>query len=346
MTVQAGRTLLDACDAAARYVPRLCFHAAVGCGCTHDADCATCGLCAVRLADGSVALACCTEANDGDRVSTDDPELRRLRAERLAVFLARHPHVCLSCPEREGCSRDQCLYGHPKEARCCDELGRCELGKLVAFVDPQVLIPRRAVSVSRCATVEGRVRREPGLCVGCGRCVRICSHSREAGDALEMVGEVALPKGGTLRDSGCTFCGLCVLFCPTGALTALGSAGAAWLAARRERHRLPLQVLPPSGERQFRIPEGLAAVPAQAGVLTLLDGSGDVLRIAGVPDLAQAVAGVLAEVATSGAAWLRFEVQPLYTQRETELLAQYVRDYGQLPRGNDLGDDLFADDLD
>ncbi len=305
-----------------------------------------CGLCAVRVADGTIALACSIAVTAEVSVATDEPELRMLRAERLAVILARHPHVCLSCPERDGCNRDQCVHGHPMEARCCDELGRCELGKVVAFVDPQVLIPRRAVRVSRAATVEGRIRREVGLCVGCGRCVRLCTDSGEAGDALEMAGGVALPKRGTLRDSGCTFCGLCVLVCPTGALTAPGTAGVAWLAARRERHQLPVQILPPAEEPRLKVPDELAALPSAPGVLTVLDAAGQVLRIAGVVDLAQGVAGVLAEPAAAEAAWCRFEREPLYTQRETELLARYARDHGRLPLGNDLGDDLFVDDLD
>ena len=82
-------------------------------------------------------------------------------------------------------------------------------------------------------------------------------------------------------------------------------------------------------------------------MLTLLDASGTVLRIAGVADLARGCApGAGRDRRAADAAWFRFEVEPLYTQRETELLARYAREHGHLPAGNDLGDDLFADDLD
>ncbi len=192
--------------------------------------------------------------------------------------------------------------------------------------------------------MEGRIRRESGLCVACGRCVRVCSTFAEAGEALEL-SDAALPKKGTLRESGCTFCGLCALVCPTGAVTAPGPAGASWLASRREKYQLSVQVLPPDQQR-LSIPGDLASLPGAAGVLTLFDTSGKVLRIAGVADLARGCRQVLDELPGTGAAWLRYEVEQLYTQRETELLALYAREHGHLPAGNDLGDDLFADDLD
>jgi len=338
--VEAGSTLLQACDVAGRYVPRLCHHPAVA---REDVG-HRCGLCAVRLGDGSVVQACSTMATADVEVCTDDDELQRLRAERLAAILARHPHVCLSCPDREGCSRDSCSHGVPVEARCCDKLGNCELALVVETVDPHGRIPRRAVVVSREATVEGRIRREPGLCIACGRCVSICGAASEAGQALEMA-EIARAKNGTLRDSGCTFCGLCVLICPTGSLTASGPEGAKWLDARRDKHCLPSQVLPLQ-DRRLRLPEELGVLPHKPGVFTLLDPAGKVLQIKGVIDLQNGVREAVQSGAAGGPCSVRFEVEALYTQRETELLAQHVRDHGHLPDGDDLGDDLFADDLD
>ena len=130
ITLEAGTTLLEACDAAGTYVPRLCSFPGQKCPACAGMDGVECGLCVVRLGDCSIALACRTPARAQSRVTTDDPGLRALRLERLATVLARHPHICLSCPDRDGCSRDECTYGNPPEARCCDEFGRCELGSL------------------------------------------------------------------------------------------------------------------------------------------------------------------------------------------------------------------------
>jgi ferredoxin len=357
VTVGAGATVLDACDASGRYVPRLCYYHGLGCPDCSGGDEAVvtsesvpslgCGLCSVRLGDGTVTLACVTEVTPGMVITTSDPELAALRLTRLATTLAGHPHICLTCPDRDGCARDECTYGNPPEARCCAELGRCELGALVSYVDPDLKLVRRPVTVSRDAHTEGRIRREPGLCVACGRCVRTCETATDAGRALEMTnamysGGVARPKQGTLRASGCTFCGRCVLVCPTGALTAPGPEGAAWLARRRERSGLAPQILPPEERRAFT-PAGLEGVPQEAGAFRLVDQKGQVLRISGVADLQRGLAQALADGDCPEANYFQVDIDPLYTQRESELLARYAQDHGHLPPGNGVSDDLFDD---
>jgi len=365
VTVATGASILDACDAAGSYVPRLCHYPGFSCCCGARAASGwelweECGLCVVLLADGSEVLACATTAAPGLEVATDTPALRAIRLQRLARIMARHPHICLSCPDRDGCSRDECTYGVPPEARCCSEFGRCELGRLIGFVDAAESLPRRAVSVPRAAVTEGRIRREPGLCVGCGRCVRVCGSAPAAGRALEIVTEpqpdeevdrsigtpvVARPKAATLRASGCTFCGLCVLVCPTGALTAPGEPGARWLAGRRERSGLAAPVLPPL-DRSRLTSEAVESVPGRAGVVWLLDQEGEVLRISGSADVRGALAEALSDPGCAEAAYFRIEYHELYTQRESESLARYVKEKGHLPPGNEVDEDLFAYDPD
>jgi ferredoxin len=257
------------------------------------------------------------------------------------------------------------------EARCCDQFGHCELGKLVAYLDSERTLARGAVTVLRDAAVEGRIRREPGLCIGCGRCVVVCETSPAAGRALAMVagavgaaqpagapnagkatdgpgshmaGLVARPKRYTLRASGCTFCGQCVMVCPAGALTAPGEEGAHWLTDRRAKSDLGTPIFPPETWQAVDL-ANLAAVPSEAGVFRIMDQEGRVLHIGGVADLRQGLAQAVAEPASSTAAYFRVELDPLYTQRESELLARYAQEHGHLPAGNDLVDDLYDDDL-
>ena len=389
VSVPDGATVLAACDAAGRYVPRLCSYPGLGSPCELGVSC---GLCVVRLDDAenrgpdrgsgphpgsATVLACSSPARPGLEVTTQSPELRAARLARLAAVLSRHPHICLSCPDRDGCTREECTFGIPKEARCCSEFGRCELGKVVAHADPGVELPRRGVAAPRDSWEEGRIRWEPGLCVGCGRCVVVCSSSGAAGDALRLAwveaaapegasagGEAAgdaadspggaaprsggrwqaVPKAVSLRASGCTFCGQCVMVCPAGAVTAPGEAGARWLEGWRKRTGLALPVLPPGAWRLLTDAE-LATLPRGPGVFVLADNAGRIVRISGVADLSRGVAFAAAEPACREAC--RFLVEPaaLFTQRESELLARFAQAHGHLPPGNDLGDDLFSDDL-
>ncbi len=377
VVVTEGASLLDACDQAGRYVPRLCAYPGLGCSSRNGAmqgrgeeaacpsTCASgecdvddqsgscCGLCAVRMVTegiGEIVLACCTTARPDMTVITEDAALRAERLLRLADLLAVHPHICLTCPDRDGCARDDCTFGIPTEARCCDKFGHCEFGKLVAYIDPAEELPRRAVAVSRDSGTEGRIRRESGLCVGCGRCFAVCNTSPAAGRALrwaasaDLERKVVAPKKETLRASGCTFCGQCVMVCPTGALTAPGEAGARWLEGWRKRVALATPVLPPDPWRPLTGDE-LGTVPRLPGVFLLADDTGRVLRITGTADLSCGLAAATGDPALASATRFRIEPAPLFTQRESELLARYVQQEGHLPPGNDLADDLFADDL-
>ena len=202
-----------------------------------------------------------------------------------------------------------------------------------------------AVAADRTATIEGRIRREMGLCIGCARCVRVCGHAPEAGGALEMGAPEnrARPKKETLRASGCTFCGLCVMVCPTGALTAPGEAGARWLAGRKEKNPLPPGILPPETRQAFTRDNVAVVSAVRPACSASSTRGGRVVFIRGVEDLRAGLTAAADDPACSAAAFFQMELHPLYTQRESELLARHAKEWGRLPPANDLGDDLFDD---
>ncbi len=101
-------------------------------------------------------------------------------------------------------------------------------------------------------------------------------------------------------------------------------------------------MLPPEEKKAFT-PAGMEDVPQEAGVFQLIDQNGQVLRISGVADLRRGLAQALADSDCPDAAYFRVEVDPLYTQRESEVLARYAQEHGQLPPGNGADDDLFDD---
>jgi hypothetical protein len=134
------------------------------------------------------------------------------------------------------------------------------------------------------------------------------------------------------------------MVCPSGALTAAGEKGAAWLAKRRERTTLRAPVLPPEGRLAFRAEVIEAQVPAKEGVVRLFDADGAVLQISGVMDMRAALRERLGASEAAEACAFLFEEEAMYTQRESEMLARYLREHGRMPEGNEVPDDLFGDD--
>jgi predicted molibdopterin-dependent oxidoreductase YjgC len=358
--VAAGSSILDACDRAGVYVPRLCAHP----GLEALGDC---GLCFVKVEDAA-RRACSVVVRSGMRVDTHDEEVLGFRTGSMKAILGDHPHVCLACPLRDGCGRDECTYGEPPEARCCDEFGRCEIAKVAEHVGALVGAPTYVHRGLAGVVTDHNIRRDVDLCIGCGRCVAACDTLEEAGRALALVetrtvldrrseGEsewepqsylgrhVALPKDADLASSGCTFCGACVMVCPAGALTAAGARGAGWLAKRRERTTLCPPQHPPVVHTPFS-ESALAGVPHREGVFRLYSDSGELIQVAGVVDLHAGLTEAARSPLADEIASFDFEFEPLYTQRESEYLARHLHEHGRMPRGNDILGALFDDDQD
>ncbi len=239
-----GTTILEAADAAGIYIPRLCAHpdlgpagevqwsAAIWQGkvqITGDnpnesaGEEGRCNLCLVEIEGRpEPANACSTIVDRGMIVRTDTADIVQRRQRALARILATHPHACLTCAQREGCSRTDCSANVPVDERCCILLGHCELQKVSEYIgipgDTPKYVPRGRPVI----TDEPLVERDFNLCIGCLRCVRVCRDVRRA-DVLGAVGKddrvwVGTVRGGNLGEAECRFCGACVEVCPTGAL--------------------------------------------------------------------------------------------------------------------------------
>ncbi|UCD93628.1 MAG: FAD-dependent oxidoreductase [Candidatus Zixiibacteriota bacterium] len=240
----SGSTILAAADAAGIYIPRMCYHpdlSFVGDVIWADAVYqvettiagekpgmsagteAQCNLCLVEVEGQPEPVnSCNTPAESGLIVRTDTKEVVRRREQSLSKLLADHPHACLTCAQKAGCSLTDCSSNVPVEERCCVLLGRCELEKVSSYIgvpgDTPKYIPRKRAR----AEDDPLFERDYNLCIGCLRCVRICTklHGHDVLGAVWMndrarVGTLA--RGG-LKDAQCRFCGACVEVCPTGAL--------------------------------------------------------------------------------------------------------------------------------
>jgi NADPH-dependent glutamate synthase beta subunit-like oxidoreductase/Pyruvate/2-oxoacid:ferredoxin oxidoreductase delta subunit len=226
-----GATLLNAATAAGLYIPALCAHPDLPPAGQRRADggCEEggCNLCYVEI-EGRPGIhkACSTPVGEGLVVRTDTAPVQRARQDGLAKVLANHPHVCLTCPNREGCSRSQCSFGNPPEARCCSNFSHCELRKMSDYIGIPNSTPPYKPAGLPIVTDEPFFDRNYNLCIDCRRCLVACNEVRGVG-CLE-VKEVETAQGRrqyvgtiapTLLESGCKFCQACVTVCPTGALT-------------------------------------------------------------------------------------------------------------------------------
>jgi NADPH-dependent glutamate synthase beta subunit-like oxidoreductase/Pyruvate/2-oxoacid:ferredoxin oxidoreductase delta subunit len=225
-----GASILNAATAAGSYIPALCAHPdlppARQRGHDDEGD-GGCNLCLVDI-EGMPApvKACSIPVRAGMVVRTDGAEVQRLRQENLAKVLGPHPHVCLTCPLREGCSRSQCSFGNPPETRCCSIFSSCELRKVSDHIGIPNSTPAYKPAQLPVIKDEPFFDRDYNLCIDCRRCLVACNDVRGVG-CLE-VKEVQTPQGirryvgtiaATLVESGCKFCQACVVVCPTGALT-------------------------------------------------------------------------------------------------------------------------------
>ncbi|MFX1475769.1 MAG: FAD-dependent oxidoreductase [Promethearchaeota archaeon] len=238
-----GTTVLAAAEAVGIYIPRLCSHPNLppGAGSKPTGDVYRgpepiknvvpenelveyegCQLCLV-LIEGHDApqQACNTVVAEGMVVLTDTPEIKALRQENLSKILATHPHACLTCAQREGCTREPCSLNVPVEERCCEKFGRCELQQVADYIGIKDDTPRYIPQKLPVVDEEPLFVRDYNLCIECTRCVRACRDLRGI-DALGFAfdGEtfVVGPTAKLLSDSGCKFCGACIEVCPTGAL--------------------------------------------------------------------------------------------------------------------------------
>ena len=207
-----------------------------------------CKLCLVQIAgqDG-LSFACQSEAREGMSVKTDVPEIQTERKKHLAVILADHPHACLTCAQREGCTREPCSSNVAVKERCCARLGNCELQKVAEYIGIPDDTPRFIYRNIPVITADPLYNRDFNLCIGCLRCVRACNALRGC-EVLGFVvqnGKVALGlrKAPLLKEADCSFCGACVEVCPTGALTDKNKI----TEANREKTLVPCRPACPAG---------------------------------------------------------------------------------------------------
>ena len=96
--------------------------------------------------------------------------------------------------------------------------------------------------------------------------------------------------------------------------------------------------IPPVEIINFLI-ENIKLVPDEAGVFTLFDKNKKIIEIKGTSNLRKTLEEKLDS--NGKIKFFKYEEDPMYSKRESELLQQYIKKHGGMPSGGDELDDLF-----
>ena len=229
--VEKGSNLLQAACKANVKIPTLCYHPDLKPG-------ASCGICVVRqlvpsrtepgkfVPSPKLLRACCTEAVEGMKIVTHDPDIVQVRRTVLELILANHPNDCLQCPRS----------------------GRCELQNIAAdFGTREVPFPKEVMHRENDTSTQSLVL-NPDKCIKCGRCAEVCQQMQNVW-ALEFIGRgektVMAPAADVkLAESPCIKCGQCSAHCPVGAIYENDETAKVWAALRNPESTCIVQIAP------------------------------------------------------------------------------------------------------
>ncbi len=195
--VEKGQNLLNACLSLGLNIPYFCWHPALG-------SVGACRQCAVKQfkdendTRGRLVMACLTPAEDGTRISIDDPEARAFRASVIEWLMTNHPH---DCP-------------------VCDEGGECHLQDMTVMTGHTYREFEFDKRTHRNQDLGPFINHEMNRCIACYRCVRFYRDYAGGRDFDVFAAHNHVYFGryedGTLENE---FSGNLVEICPTGVFT-------------------------------------------------------------------------------------------------------------------------------
>lgn len=202
LSVPRDSTVMEAAEKAGIQIPKLCAHPALK-------PIGACRVCLVEVEKQRGLQPSCTfPVSEGMVVHTNTPAVREARRFVLELLLSDHPMDCMTCEQSGACELQDLAYEYGiKESR---------------YPGQQHSWPEQEANPF--------IYRDYNKCILCRRCIRACDEI----NGVEAIGlirrgwdtKVGTAYDGSLQDSPCEFCGMCMEICPTGALTPVMRAGA------------------------------------------------------------------------------------------------------------------------
>lgn len=196
VTFRKGATILEAARLAGIEIPTLCHmenHSPTG----------VCRVCVVEV-EGARTLpgACHTPITEGMVIHTRSPKVLAVRQGVVELMLSAHTGNCVNDPNAES----------------------CKLHNLAS--DHEVGAPRFTITHPRFYPIEETnpyVQRNLSKCILCRRCITACEEI--AGKNIMSIGyrgfksKIIAGCDTSLTTDECRDCGICIEYCPTGALS-------------------------------------------------------------------------------------------------------------------------------
>lgn len=185
-----------------------------------------CRMCVVEDEWGDIIASCSTPPKDRMQVKTNTPKLHQHRKMILELLLAAH---CRDCT-------------------VCDKNGKCRLQELAHRFGIQTVRFKNNTEEMELDTSSASIIRDPGKCILCGDCVRMCNEVQNVGAidfahrGAKMVVSPAFNR--KIADTNCVNCGQCAAVCPTGAITVKSDLKAVWKAIYNPKKRVVVQIAP------------------------------------------------------------------------------------------------------
>ena len=192
--VEDERNLLEVIRKAGIELPTFCYHSDIS---VYGA----CRMCMVEIEGRGILPACSTKAADGMVVHTNTKQIRAIRKMIIELMLASHGESCTTCPQS----------------------GACRLQNIANQLGVRNIRFKRVGSDETIDLTSPSIVRNPGKCILCGDCVRVCSEIQSVG-ALDFAYRGAAAQVITRSNKGigeveCVNCGQCIKSCPVGALS-------------------------------------------------------------------------------------------------------------------------------
>ncbi len=190
-----GQTILELAQENGVDIPTLCHHADLS-------PLGACRICVVEV-EGSRTLvgSCHTPIADSMVIQTHSPKVLESRRVIVELLLASHTGSCYMC----------------------DKANMCELRKIAAELD--VGLPRFQVKKHYypLEDISPYITRDLTKCIMCRRCVRACTEiAKQDVFAVAYRGfgsKIIVDFDQPIDKEACRDCGVCIPYCPTGALS-------------------------------------------------------------------------------------------------------------------------------